>query len=138
VVIPSNRALSQRAHGMAESTLRRHLAALSAAGLILRHDSPNGKRYAARGRDGAVLRAFGFDLRPLLVRAEEIGAAARAAEEARDRLRQLREKVVLRVRDAGKLLDYGRAAGLDLDWTPSRHGCTTCASSFAASRTRRF
>ena len=55
VVFPSNVALSERAHGMAESTLRRHLAALVAAGLIWRQDSPNGKRYTRRGAGGHVL-----------------------------------------------------------------------------------
>src|SRR5688572_10637875 len=44
VVFPSNRELSMRAHGMAPVTLRRHLAALVEAGLIIRRDSPNGKR----------------------------------------------------------------------------------------------
>ena len=78
IVFPSNAALSARAHGMAESTLRRHLAALVAAGLIRRQDSPNGKRYAARGVDGAPERAFGFDLAPLAWRADEIEAAATA------------------------------------------------------------
>ena len=46
VVFPSNRKLRERANGMAESTLRRHLSALVAAGLIVRRDSPNRKRYA--------------------------------------------------------------------------------------------
>ena len=52
IVFPSNASLSARAHGMPESTLRRHLAALVKAGLILRRDSPNGKRYATRGASG--------------------------------------------------------------------------------------
>jgi replication initiation protein RepC len=46
VVFPSNRELSIRAHGMAPATLRRHLACLVDAGLIIRRDSPNGKRFA--------------------------------------------------------------------------------------------
>src|SRR4051812_12244414 len=46
VVFPSNRALSHRANGMAPTSLRRNLAALVHAGLIIRRDSPNGKRYA--------------------------------------------------------------------------------------------
>jgi replication initiation protein RepC len=107
IVFPSNAALSERAHGMAESTLRRHLAALVGAGVICRHDSPNGKRYAARGEGGTIARAFGFDLRPLLVRAPEITAAALAAREAAERLRRLREAVSLLKRDAFKLLAYG-------------------------------
>ena len=52
VVFPSNRELSIRAHGMAPATLRRHLACLVDAGLIIRRDSPNGKRFARRGQGG--------------------------------------------------------------------------------------
>jgi len=116
IVFPSNAALSQRAHGMAESTLRRHLAALVQAGVIRRHDSPNGKRYAARGADGTIARAFGFDLRPLLVRAEEIARAAQALRETEDRKRRLREEITLLKRDAIKLLDYGSGTLNGPDW----------------------
>jgi len=58
IVFPSNISLAERAHGMAESTLRRHLAALVNAGLILRHDSPNGKRYA---KTYNIIR-YGYDM----------------------------------------------------------------------------
>ena len=50
VVFPSNKELSIRAHGMAPATLRRHLACLVDAGLIIRRDSPNGKRFARKGQ----------------------------------------------------------------------------------------
>ncbi len=116
VVFPSNKSLSDRAHGMAESTLRRHLAALVHAGLIQRHDSPNGKRYAARGPGGDVVRAFGFDLRPLLVSAAQIADAAQTARAAADQLRRLRETVVVTKRDALKLCQYGQDAGIAADW----------------------
>ncbi len=108
IVFPSNAVLSERAHGMAESTLRRHLRALVQAGLILRHDSPNGKRYATRDGAGALRVAFGFDLKPLIIRADEIFAAARAAHEAAETLRRLRERVVLQLRDARKLIEYAQ------------------------------
>ncbi|WP_222598009.1 plasmid replication protein RepC, partial [Neisseria gonorrhoeae] len=71
IVFPSNHQLSLRAHGMPASTLRRHLAVLVDAGLIVRRDSPNGKRYARKGRAGEIELAFGFDLSPLVVRSEE-------------------------------------------------------------------
>ncbi len=116
IVFPSNRALSERAHGMAESTLRRHLAALVGAGLILRHDSPNGKRYATRAADGSIARAFGFDLRPLLVRAREITQAAAEVRAAAERLRRLREEVVLMKRDLLKLIEYGRESQPGAPW----------------------
>lgn len=52
VVFPSNRELSVRAHGPAPATLRRALSQLVEAGLVIRRDSPNGKRYARRGEAG--------------------------------------------------------------------------------------
>lgn len=110
IVFPSNASLGQRAHGMAESTLRRHLAALVAAGLILRQDSPNGKRYAVRGRVHGCDRAYGFDLSPLARRAAEIAALAHAESLALERLRCLRENVVLKLRDCEKLVAYGASA----------------------------
>lgn len=117
IVFPSNAKLSERAHGMAESTLRRHLAALVKAGLILRHDSPNGKRYATRGSGGMVIRAFGFSLRPLIVRSPEISESASEVRERARELHMTREQAVLSLRDATKYCDYlisiGSPAPLD-------------------------
>ena len=76
VVFPSNAQLSVRAHGIAGTTLRRHLAALVEAGLIIRRDSPNGKRYARKDGAGAIESAYGFDLSPLLARAGELAMLA--------------------------------------------------------------
>ncbi|MGH1416145.1 MAG: plasmid replication protein RepC [Pelagimonas sp.] len=115
-VFPSNRALGERAHGMAESTLRRHLGALVKAGLITRQDSPNGKRYVRRDRSGDITQAFGFDLRPLLVHARAISEAARAAEDATARRKELREMMILKKRDAFKLSEFGCAEGIAANW----------------------
>lgn len=60
VVFPSNTQLSLRAHGMAEQTLRRHLSALVEAGLIIRKDSPNGKRYARKHREARSAKPMAF------------------------------------------------------------------------------
>lgn len=111
IVFPSNATLSDRAHGMPESTLRRHLAALVAARVIARHDSPNGKRYVTRCM-GGQMRAFGFSLRPLLIRAPEIIAAAEDTRTTALRLRLARETLVLCLRDSAKLLAYAEAEGL--------------------------
>lgn len=111
IVFPSNASLAARLHGMPESTLRRHLARLIDSGMITRHDSPNGKRYATRGRGGDIARAFGFSLRPLLVQAEAIFTAAEAAAEAAESLRLAREDCVLHLRDASKLLDLALSEG---------------------------
>ncbi len=116
VVFPSNRSLSERCHGMAESTLRRHLAALVEAGLIARHDSPNGKRYVRRGRGGQIAHAFGFDLTPLLQRAAEIIERADEARRIAAQTSLMRERISLMRRDALKLAEFGAAQGLPADW----------------------
>ncbi|MEW9613437.1 plasmid replication protein RepC [Shinella sp. S4-D37] len=116
VVFPSNAQLSLRTHGMAETTLRRHLAALVEGGLLTRRDSPNGKRYVRRDRQGAIGEAFGFSLAPLLARAEEI--EQRAAEVVAERLllQRLRERVTLVRRDIAKLIETALEDGLAGDW----------------------
>ncbi|WP_457664335.1 plasmid replication protein RepC [Sinorhizobium medicae] len=115
VVFPSNAQLSLRTHGMAGTTLRRHLACLVEAGLILRRDSPNGKRYARRGRSGSVGEAFGFDLSPLVVRANEFSTAAAELAAARQSLRLMRERLSLCRRDAAKLLELLRESSTSVD-----------------------
>ena len=94
IVFASNARLSERLHGMPESTLRRHLAQLVRVGLIARHDSPNRKRFA-RNHGGAIALAFGFDLAPLVVQAAMIETAAQAAEAEQERLQALRDRVLV-------------------------------------------
>jgi replication initiation protein RepC len=118
VVFPSNKALSQRAHGMAGTTLWRHLTALVAAGLIQRRDSPNGKRYARKGEGGEdrFSDAFGFDLTPLVARAPEFEALAEAARIERRQRYLRKERISLLRRDVGKLIGLGLDEGLAGDW----------------------
>ena len=112
VVFPSNEQLSLRAHGMPASTLRRHLAGLVDAGLVLRRDSPNGKRYARKGRGGELQFAFGFDLSPLVARAEEFeGLAAEIEAEARA-VKLARERITLCRRDIAKMIATGIEEGV--------------------------
>ncbi len=122
IVFPSNATLSDRAHGMPESTLRRHIAALVQSGLILRRDSPNGKRYARRSASGRIDRAFGFDLRPLALRAPEITMKADDARSAAHELRCHREAVVIGIRDLTKLVIWG-AEQTSADWTALKDAC---------------
>ena len=107
IVWPSNQQLSLRAHGMAPATLRRHLAALVDAGLIVRRDSPNGKRYARKGRGGDVELAFGFDLSPIVVRAETFGAWAEEVLAEERALKLVRERITLCRRDIAKMIATG-------------------------------
>lgn len=114
VVHPSNTTLSARLNGMPASTLRRHLACLVDAGLIARRDSPNGKRYVRRHRDGDR-NVFGLDLSPLLHRASEIAALAETVRAQDDRRAHLRQTVSLMRRDLAGLVTYGRTSRPDID-----------------------
>jgi replication initiation protein RepC len=115
-VFPSNKELSIRAHGMAPATLRRHLACLVDAGLIIRRDSPNGKRFARRGQGGAIEDAFGFDLTPLVARAEEIESLAEEVRAENRAIALLREKITLARRDIAKMIAIGIEEGIPGDW----------------------
>ncbi len=118
VVFPSNVQLSMRAHGMANATLRRHLAALIDCGLITRKDSPNGKRYSRKGRGGEITDAFGFSLAPLLARAEELQAAAERVRAAARALKLVRERITLHRRDIAKLIAVAVAEDIPGNWGP--------------------
>ncbi|MGD9657591.1 MAG: plasmid replication protein RepC [Methylocystis sp.] len=112
VVFPSNRELSIRAHGMAPATLRRHLSSLVEAGLIIRRDSPNGKRFARRGQGGEIAEAFGFDLTPLIARAAEIENLAEEVRIENRAIALLREKITLVRRDIVKMIETGMEEGV--------------------------
>ncbi|MCA0922512.1 plasmid replication protein RepC [Pseudooceanicola nanhaiensis] len=112
VVHPSNDSICERAHGMANSTMRRHLARLIDNGLLIRRDSPNGKRYARRMAGQKI--AFGFDLRPLLLRAAEFAERAEETRRTEDRLRTLRESVSLLRRDLAALAALGQSEQPDV------------------------
>ncbi|EJT02158.1 plasmid replication protein RepC [Rhizobium sp. CCGE 510] len=116
IVFPSNAQLSLRARGMTPATLRRHLAVLVEAGLILRKDSPNGKRYARRDRAGAIGEAFGFSIAPLLARAAEIESLAALAVADRELLRATRERLTVCRRDISKLISVALDEAIPGDW----------------------
>ena len=117
IVFPSNQQLSLRAHGMAPATLRRHLAMLVDAGLIVRRDSPNGKRYARKDRAGEIELAFGFDLSPLVARAEQFEVWAEEMRTEERALKLVRERITLCRRDIAKMIATGIEEGV-----PTRRG----------------
>ncbi|MCW6513022.1 plasmid replication protein RepC [Lichenifustis flavocetrariae] len=112
IVFPSNRQLGLRANGMAPATLRRHLAVLVDAGIIIRRDSPNGKRYARKDRAGEIESAFGFDLTPMVARAEEYERLATAVRQDEKTVRLLRERITLCRRDIVKMISTGIEEGV--------------------------
>lgn len=116
VVFPSNAELSVRSRGMAPATLRRHLALLQEAGMLLRRDSPNGKRYCRRDDRGAVEEAFGFDLAPLALMASDIHQYAEKARAEARRYHALRAEVTLHLRDVSKIIEAAIAEHRTGDW----------------------
>ncbi|MBX4909942.1 MULTISPECIES: plasmid replication protein RepC [Rhizobium] len=116
IVFPSNAQLSLRARGMTPATLRRHLAVLVEAGLILRKDSPNGKRYARRDREGEIGEAFGFSVAPLLARAAEIETLAAEVVADRELIRVTRERLTVCRRDISKLIAAALDEAVPGDW----------------------
>ena len=97
---------------MAPTTLRRHLAALVDCGLIIRRDSPNGKRFARRGQGGMIEMAFGFDLSPLVARADQFEAWAEEVRAEERALKLVRERITLCRRDIAKMIATGVEAGV--------------------------
>ncbi|RWI86361.1 MAG: replication initiation protein RepC [Mesorhizobium sp.] len=116
IVFPSNEQLSRRANGMPASTLRRHLANLVTTGLIIRRDSPNGKRFARKGQGGGIDQAYGFDLSPILARAEEFKALAAAVQAERKALRLVKERLTICRRDVVKMIEVGINEGVPGNW----------------------
>jgi replication initiation protein RepC len=116
VVFPSNAQLIARANGIAGTTLRENLAILVDAGLINRNDSPNGKRYVRRGKDGAVDTAYGFSLAPLLARSEELALLAQQVSEEARRVKVVKERTTIIRRDVRKLITAAVEEGAAGDW----------------------
>jgi replication initiation protein RepC len=107
IVFPSNEQLSRRANGMSPATLRRHLGNLVTTGLIIRRDSPNGKRFARKGEGGAIDQAYGFDLSPILARAEEFKALAADVKAEHKAHRLAKERLTICRRDVVKMIEVG-------------------------------
>ncbi|MEK1886799.1 MAG: plasmid replication protein RepC [Phyllobacterium sp.] len=116
IVFPSNAELSMRTRGMSPATIRRHLASLVEAGLIIRRDSPNGKRYARRGDTGEIEHAFGFDISPLALRSDEIEAQAAEARNLARAIHRVRSEITIHLRDISKTIAAGLSEGRTGNW----------------------
>ncbi len=105
VVFPSNASICERLNGMPCSTMRRHISKLVKAGLIIRRDSPNGKRFVRRY--GSERDAYGFDLAPLPRRygeLQDLAEAIRVEQQCYDRVRRA---LSLMLRDLKALVEIG-------------------------------
>ncbi|WP_448329104.1 helix-turn-helix domain-containing protein [Sulfitobacter sp. M13] len=85
--------MSERANGLDERTLRRSLGRLSAAELIERKSSANGKRFPLR-YGGVIKDAFGIDLKPLIQRYDTLAMQASQLTEELEHLRSLKTEAL--------------------------------------------
>jgi replication initiation protein RepC len=120
IVFPSNEQLAARANGIAGTTLRENLAILVTKGLIHRKDSPNGKRYARKSRSGAIETAYGFDLSPLLARAEELALTAIEVAATAQKIKALKERITLCRRDIRMLISTAVNEGVIGNWAEAQ------------------
>ncbi len=112
VVWPSA-ALQREALGLGVTqakSLNRHLVEL---GLITMKDSPNGKRYGRRDRQGRVIEAYGFDLSPLFTRMAEFQAITEQGRALRERMRRLRRRATIARNGLLQILETAAEQGLD-------------------------
>ena len=116
IVWPSNEQLIRRANGMPPTTLRRHLAVLVECGLIIRRDSPNGKRFARKGQGGEIEQAYGFDISPIVARAQEFKDLAEAVRSEKKAFRLVKERLTICRRDIVKMIDAGIEEGVPANW----------------------
>ncbi|WP_158920908.1 plasmid replication protein RepC [Acidisphaera sp. S103] len=94
--------------------LNRYLVEL---GLVMMKDSPNGKRYGKRDRQGRIVEAYGFDLSPLFTRLAEFQAVAERGRALRERMRHLRRRATIARNGLLQILDTAAEQGLsDLTW----------------------
>ncbi|CAH1696785.1 Putative replication protein C [Hyphomicrobiales bacterium] len=121
IVWPSNEQLAARANGMPATTLRRHLAVLVDCGLVIRRDSPNGKRFARKDRAGDIAQVYGFDLAPIVARAEAFKAMAEAVQADKHARQVAREQLTLLRRDIVKTIAAARQEAAPGPWDSLQH-----------------
>lgn len=120
IFYPSNDSLIRRANGMSPATLRRQIAILVECGLLFRRDSPNGKRFARKGEGGTIEQAYGFDLSPIVARADEFRQLAEAVKAERKAFRAMKERLTIRRRDVVKMIEAGISEDVPGNWSRFR------------------
>jgi len=116
IVWPSA-ALQREALGLSETQVKAINRALIEAGLITMRDSPNGKRYGQRGRDGRIIEAYGFDLSPLAARYTELVRVAEEARAERLEMGRLRRRATIARKGITQILETAAEYGLEGgDW----------------------
>ena len=75
------------------------------AGLVTMKDSPNGKRYGVRDRQGRIVEAYGFDLSPIAARHAEFVRLAAEAKAERELIGRLRRRATIARKSIAQILE---------------------------------
>jgi replication initiation protein RepC len=102
----SNETLIRLRAGGSERSVRRHVEQLIKAGVILRNDSPNKKRYMAKDQTTGQVELFGFDLSPMISQLAEWRLLSEDLAADKSRRRFLRTLILGRLH---KLDQFGTA-----------------------------
>lgn len=97
ICFASNNELQRRLGGVSDKTIRRHINELAAAGVLQRHDSPNGKRYSSRDPLSGEVEAYGIDLSPMIQKAPLWEGVLAELEIEAGRIRHCRTKLLARL-----------------------------------------
>jgi replication initiation protein RepC len=104
IVWPSS-SMQQEALALSETRVKSVNRGLIEAGLITMRDSPNGKRYGVRDRDGRIVEAYGFDLSPIATRHAEFVRLAAEAKAERDLIGRLRRRATIARKAIAQILE---------------------------------
>ncbi len=116
IVWPSNAMLADRL-GVCQRHVRRLLARLIEAGIIVPMDSPEGRRWGRRDSSGRIVEAYGFDLSPIADRHAEFVALAEQADSERKARATLRRRLTIARKAIQQLAETALEHGLaDRDW----------------------
>jgi len=117
IVWPSA-SLQQEAFGLSENGVRHLNRGLIDAGLITMKDSPNGKRYGMRDREGDIVEAYGFDLSPIATRYVQFVRLAAEAKAERDMIGRLRRRATIARKAITQILETAAEYGFAGDEWP--------------------
>jgi replication initiation protein RepC len=105
--------MQQEALDLSETQAKRLTRALIEAGLATMKDSPNGKRYGHRDRDGRIVEAYGFDLSLVALRHAEFVRVAEEGRAERLAMGRLRRRATIARKAIVQLLETAQEYGFD-------------------------
>ena len=132
VVWPSAR-MQRDALGLEPSQMKAVNRRLIELGLIAMKDSPNGKRYGHRDRQGRIVEAYGFDLSPLAARYAELRRLAEEGRAVRQAMAKLRRRATIARKGIRQIIETAAEYGFGGDeWTALRRDSDAIGSALKA------